>query len=138
MQKLAFIASIYTERWLEQVPKPSLFTFPPKTKNHLILTESGVHRYGYRHAYRTTIHHEDCENMLLLGVKGQKHKISKTLPDDPMVVILTLLMYLVHVVDDPIKAMRTRHVFWNKHENTHCRKTADSFLNGINTTFEDA
>jgi hypothetical protein len=48
------------------------------------------------------------------------------------------LIHVIYLVDDPIKAMRTRHVFWNKHENTHYRKTADSFLNGTDTTFENA
>jgi hypothetical protein len=74
--------------------------------------------------------------VLLHGVNGQKHKISISLPDDPMVVNLTVLNHLVNVVDDPIKAMRTRHIFWNKHKNTMSRKTADSFLNGTHTTFE--
>ena len=77
-----------------------------------------------------------CANMLLHGVNDQKHKISRSLPDDPMVVNLTFLTYLVHVVDDPIKAIPTRHIFWHKHENTQCRKSSDSFLNGTHTTCE--
>jgi hypothetical protein len=74
--------------------------------------------------------------MLLHGVNSQKHKITKSLPEGSMVVNLTFLTYLVHVVDDPIKAIPTRHIFWHKHENTQCRKTADSFLNGTQTTFK--
>jgi hypothetical protein len=74
--------------------------------------------------------------MLLHGVKGQKHKISISLRDDPIVVNLTLLIHIVNVPDDPINLICTRHVFWNKHENTLCRKTADSFLSGTNTTLQ--
>jgi hypothetical protein len=61
-------------------------------------------------------------------------KFLKSLPDDTMVVKLTLLNRMEYVVDDPIKLLCTIHVFWNKHENTLCRKTADSFLNGTITT----
>jgi hypothetical protein len=76
------------------------------------------------------------EKLLLHGGNGQKHKITRSLPDDPMVVNLTIFIHIVNVVDDPIKATPTRHVFWNKHENTLCRKTADSFLNKTHTIFE--
>jgi hypothetical protein len=74
--------------------------------------------------------------MLLHGVKGQKHKITKTLPNDPMVVNLMLLIHLVNVVDDPIKAIPTKCVFLEQTRKHTVSKTADSFLNGTITTLQ--
>jgi hypothetical protein len=108
---------------------------PPKPKIELSLTESGTHRDGYTHTCGTTIHHEDSAQVCL---EGQKHKITKTLPYSSMVVNLTILIHMKYVVDDPIKDTPTRHVFRSKHENTLCRKTAESFLNRTHTTFEYA